>query len=65
MPRRCQNEKQSTVESLGKHVARHDPLLSGIQPHKLMRSTDTFQMPSLTTCGAYDTGKGSWSWSWW
>ena len=46
----------STVESMAKRVAGHDPLLSGIQPHRLMWSTDTFQMPSLTIRGAYDTG---------
>ncbi len=26
--------KQSTMESMGKRIACHDPLLSGIQPHK-------------------------------
>jgi len=41
---------------MAKRVAGHDPLLSGIQPHRLMWSTDTFQMPSLTIRGAYDTG---------
>ncbi len=40
----------STVESIVKRIARHDPLLSGIQPHKLMWSTDMFHMPSLTIC---------------